>query len=194
MTKSLHLALRAAALVLGLLGTGVVLAHGDEDHSTPAATAVSATLPRIGETTEDFELVAVLEGSRLLIYVDRSASNEPVAQARLEVDGSGSTAGAAEVEPGVYALNLAQPLAPGAHALTFTIQTAGQSDLVTGTLDVPVAADASPHESAAIPGTKTMAVWPWLAGGATLLTLIVIWRSVRRRHRVPAVREPRHHE
>jgi hypothetical protein len=39
--------------------------------------------------TEEFEVVAVLEGKNLVVYVDRFASNEPVAKARVEVEGGG---------------------------------------------------------------------------------------------------------
>ena len=170
MNKNLNLALGAALLMLGLFTVGAARAHGDEDHSAPASAAVSTSLPRVGVTTEDFEIVAVLEAMRLLVFVDRSSSNEPVTQAQVEVDGVGPGASAPEVAPGVYALTLAQPLAAGAHALTVTIQTADTSDLLTATLEVP--ATVEPSVPAVRSGfvSSISALWPWLAGAAGLAT------------------------
>ena len=84
----------SSLIALSALGVcGPVFAHGDEDHSAPSATTTSTPLPRIGVTTEDFELVAVLEPGRLLIHLDRADSNQPVPKAQLEVEGAGPSAG-----------------------------------------------------------------------------------------------------
>lgn len=186
MNKNLNLALGAAMLILGVLSAGASRAHGDEDHSAPASAALSTSLPRVGVTTEDFEFVAVLEAARLLIFVDRSSSNEPVRQAQVEVEGVGAVASAPEVAPGVYALSLAQPMAAGAHALTVTIQTADTSDLLTATLKVPAAVDVSLPAAPSRMVGPISTLWPWLAGAALLATSGLTWLAARRRKPAPA--------
>lgn len=156
----------ALTLVCALLGAGAAIAHGDDDHGAPAGLLPQTLLPRTSTATEDFELVALLEGNRLLIHLDRADNNQPVPKARLEVEGAGPAALAAEVAPGLYALNLAQPLAAGAHGLTFTVQTADGADLMTATLDVPAAPATTAAEGA---GTTLQRLQPWLGGAALLL-------------------------
>jgi hypothetical protein len=184
MNKTLTLALGATVLLASLLSAGAVLAHGGEDHSAPVAAATSTSLPRVGVATDDFELVAVLEATRLLIYVDHSASNEPVTRAQIEVDGVGPSAHASEVASGVYALDLAQALATGSHALTFTIQTADNSDLLAATLVVPtIVSVRDPART-----TAPLAVRPWMAGAGALATVGLLGLAIRRRKTLTAVR------
>jgi hypothetical protein len=186
MNKNRNLALGVVLLMLGVLSVGASHAHGDEDHSAPASAALPASLPRVGATTEDFEFVAVLEAARLLIFVDRSSSNEPVRQAQVEVEGVGPDASAPEVAPGVYALTLARPLEAGAHVLTVTIQTADTSDLLTATLEVPAAVDASVADVRSGFVSSIGPLGPWLAGAAALAAAGLMWLAVRRRKPAPA--------
>lgn len=194
MKKTLHPMRSAVTLVGGLLLAAAALAHGDEDHSAPAATTTSTLLPRIGVTTEDFELVAVLEPGRLLIHLDRADSNQPVPKAQLEVEGAGPSAGphtgAVELAPGLFALSLAQPLAAGSHALTFTVQTPDGGDLIAATLLVPPPALAGPSPVQGMAATASKA-WPWLAGGAGLALAGMSWALMRRRNAAGAASNPR---
>lgn len=182
-----------ATLMLGtLISSAPVHAHGDEDHSAPAALTGKTLLPRASAHSEDFEIVAVLETGRLLIFVDRTDSNQPVTQAKLEVEGIGPPAIAAPLSPGVYALALAQPLASGAHALSFTLQTPGNADLLNTSLVVPASPSAAartalaPGEtgSSAEPGALGWRLpggaWPWLGGAALVLAaLSALWQRRR---------------
>ena len=174
---SMHSMHSTAALVCGFLLASVALANGGEDHSGPPTHAQSTLLPRIGVTTEEFELVAVLEPGRLLIHLDFASSNQPVPQARLEVEGAGAHTSATELAPGLFALTLSQPLVAGSHALTFTIQTPDGGDLIAATLKVPQAIAGQAH--AAVPAA--MATWPWLAGAAGLALAGMSWVFMRRR-------------
>ena len=78
-------------------------AHGDEDHGPQAlATTPAASQLRAIATSEDYEVVAIVKGDNLLIYVDRFADNSPVTGAKLIV-----TLGTVELRPeatpeGVY--------------------------------------------------------------------------------------------
>ncbi len=189
---------RAAAVLLGVglsfqLAT-VAYAHAGEDHDAPAPMTATALLPRASSTTEAFEVVAVLEAAagRLLIYVDHADRNEPVTRAEVQVDGAGPTGAAskaAEISPGVYALKLAQPLAAGAHALSFTVQAGDTADLLAATLNLPPQTATTPGiqetgthpaadmSAAAIPSTAGLAGGLLLAGGGVAAVLMRRRRS-----------------
>lgn len=167
-------------LLAGLvLPTWAVQAHEGHDHG-PAEPAVPArAAPRAAAESEDFELVAVLEGEGLTLYLDRHASNEPVAGARLEVDSGALKAVARARGPGVY--TLADPLfgRSGRHPLTVTVQADETLDLLAATLVVPEARPAAATEAPR---------WPaWQAAGAVLLLGLALagagaaWRWRRRK-------------
>lgn len=129
-----------------------VWAGGDSSdghsHAAPAPVPVVASAPRTAAATEEFEVVAALEGLHLVLYVDRFASNEPVAKAKVEVEGAGLKGLAVEAAPGTYLLDLTAPLPPGKHALTISIEAGDTSDLLSATLEtslLPLVASENPR-------------------------------------------------
>jgi cobalt-zinc-cadmium efflux system membrane fusion protein len=69
------------------------------DHGAPPPPFSQSGAPRAVAATEDFEVVAVLEGKQLVVYVDRFASNEPVAKAKVEIEGAGLKGSPARPHP-----------------------------------------------------------------------------------------------
>ena len=68
-------------LLLGFIVTSV-FAHEGEDHGPPAVVNARPLLPRVTAHSELFELGGVLEpGGRLLLWLDATPSNAPVAGA-----------------------------------------------------------------------------------------------------------------
>ncbi|MCM2307190.1 MAG: hypothetical protein NDI91_06960 [Sulfuritalea sp.] len=117
--------------------------HGDEDHGAAPPPVTQSMAPRAVAASEEFEVVAVLEDKHLVVYVDRYASNEPVAGAKVEIEGGGLQGVAAESAPGTYLLNLAAALPPARHGLTISIEAGDSADLLTATLDTSTAAPAA---------------------------------------------------
>ena len=156
-----------------LLGTALAaaalpaLAHGDEDHSEPHAVAtapMAAQGPRAEAQTDVFELVATLEQDRLVLYIDRFDTNEPVVGAQVEVDSGAVQAKATPAAPGVYWMAQGTLSQPGKHPLTITIETEDTADLLSATLEVP---------AAPAPTTSGPISEPWMAwglGGTLLLS------------------------
>ena len=141
--KCFRLLICSALLLPGLLRAG-----GGDDHTHGPATAAPATpiaqALRVEAASELFELVAVLDGDKLVIHLDRFASNEPVTGAKITVEGGPLKATAATERDGIYTAPAAGLAAPGTHPLVFTVQAGDASDLLTGDLVVasPVAAAA----------------------------------------------------
>ncbi|MDP3514914.1 MAG: hypothetical protein Q8S20_19405 [Sulfuritalea sp.] len=169
---------QAKALLLATIIAFPAWAGGDSSdghtHAAPEPLPVVTLSPRAAAATEEFEVVAALEGKKLVVYVDRYASNEPVAGAKIEVEGAGLQGVAAESAPGVYLMNLAAALPPAKHGLTISIEAGDSADLLTATLDTSLAAPAAAHAH----------YWSeWTVWGLAALLLIAsgILLAVRRR-------------
>lgn len=145
----------------------------------PAPVPVTPSAPRAVAATEDFEVVAVLEGKHLVVHVDRFASNEPVAKARVEVEGAGLKGLAGETAPGTYVMDLAAALPPAKHALTISIEAGDTADLLSATLDTSPSAASSEH----VHGRAEWVVWIV----ATLLLLAAGTLLIYRRRKAGGV-------
>lgn len=160
-----------------LLMPGFSMAGGGDDHEHGPATAAPAApiaqALRTEAASELFELVAVLEGDKLVIHLDRFASNEPVTGAKIDVEGGPLKTTAAVEHDGVYMLPAPGLAAPGTHPLVFTVRSGAVSDLLTGDLVVGAAAPTAP--SAEVPITR------WAAAAAALLLLATGFGWRRRR-------------
>lgn len=134
-TKAARTAL--AALLLVCLTPGVFAAddHG-HDHGAEPAAAAGPALPRFDASSELFELVGVLDGKRLTLYLDHTGDNSPVKDARLELELGGTTI---RVEPhgdGEFEALLASEPMTGVLAVTATVLAGNESDLLAGELDI----------------------------------------------------------
>jgi hypothetical protein len=164
---------QAKALLLATVIAFPAWAGGDSSdghtHAAPEPLPVVTLSPRAAAATEEFEVVAALEGRKLVVYVDRFASNEPVTKAKVEVEGAGLKGLASEAAPGTYLMDVAAALAPGKHALTISIEAGDSADLLSAVLDTspPGIADAVTH------GWNSRVVWSiaalLLAAGALLV-------------------------
>ena len=169
--------MRRVFLSLVLLMPALGFAHGDEDHGAGAATAVIAeALPRAEAQTELFELVAVPQGEQLTIYLDDTNTNQPVTDARIEVE-SGSWKAVAEAGEGAtYRVAAPQLATAGSYPLVFTVTAGDAADLLETTLVVkPIAPAASPA------GSSSRLSWKWLAGALGAVALGMAWLTRRRK-------------
>src|SRR6185503_695744 len=85
------------AAVLAVVPSHVTLAHEGHSHDDPKATgAAESASPRVVATSETYQLVGIVEGEVLVIYLDRAADNAPITTARIELTLDG---GPVKVEP-----------------------------------------------------------------------------------------------
>lgn len=163
-------------------------AHGPDgehlDEKSPAA--MSSQRPRMEAQSELFELVATLHDSELSILIDRYETNEPVLNAKLEIESGGVKAKAKfHADHGDYAIDdpafLKKLQTPGEHALVFTIVAGQDSDLLDGTLTTGGANAGQDHGHDDHGHALEYAAWAGLA----LLGLAIAGFLIRRR-RTPA--------
>ena len=151
--------------------------HGDE----PAAATGTAS-PRISTHSDLFELVGMVGGDELKIYLDRYATNEPVTNAKIEVEIDGSAgkikAIAAPQADGSYSVKNDVFAKPADLAVSFTVLAGNEADLLAGDLKIGNASDNRAHDDYATPWLR----WAGYAGGA-LLFAVAGWVVLRRRSR-----------
>jgi hypothetical protein len=171
-------------LAIFLIAFGMNVSAGEgHDHGEAAAPSAGAPAsPRFQAHSDLFEVVGVLGKSELSILIDRYGTNEPVLDARVEVEVNNLKVTAKfHAEHGDYSVPAETLLKPGTYPVTLTITSGKETDLLTGDLVVP-----DPEAGHSDAGSSTQ---PWLrwasyaVGGAvallTLFTLFSMWRRRR---------------
>lgn len=148
------------------------LAAGDHDHGASPALA-SPAWPRFAAESEAFELVGVLQGKQLTLYLDRPGDNSPVRDAKLELDVGGAKVEAKPRGEGEFTATLAEEPKVGVTAVTATVTAGSETDLLAGEIDIHEAS----HDHASATSWKS---WTAGAGGVLALLALMAW-AVRRR-------------
>lgn len=174
-----------AALFLAALLSGLLIARPasaseghDHDHGE-AAPAAGQALPRFAAVSDVFELVGVLDGRQLTLYLDRFADNSPVRGAQIELDIGGTTYKAEPHAGDEYEVLLPDAPPEGVLPITATVTAGSEVDLLAGELDLHAAA----HADDATPAPGLLRWAPWGAAGLAVLALLA-WRA--RARRLPA--------
>jgi len=132
-----RLASAIAGVLIATVLAGEARAHEGHDHGTPATTAPASVVPRGEAVSERFEIVAVAQGTELILYLDRFATNAPVPQATIEVETPDGPVKAGPKGDGSYRLP-APWLGKGGHIdLIVTVSMEGADDILPLALDVP---------------------------------------------------------
>ena len=158
------------ALVLSLLSP-LAMAGPGHDHGEAAPQAQGPALPRFVAVSEDLEMVGIVHGQQLTIYLDRFKDNSPVNDAQIEIDIAGNTYKAEKHGEGEYEVILKDTLKPGVLAITATIQAGQLNDLLAADLDLQVVEEEHSHRFS----WKALAMWSG-AGFLALMALGVMFR------------------
>ena len=155
-------------LVACLLGAAVH-AHEGHDHGDEAKQiAASSVAPRFEARSDLFEVVGIMNGKELWLYLDKTESNAPVEQAAIEIESGAFKGKAVASQNGAFKLTAPSLAQPGQHALTITVEAGDESDLLTTTFEMK-AAD-SPDSM--IAKEKPAGNWLVYAGVAIALALL----------------------
>jgi hypothetical protein len=126
---------RLAVCIAFALALGSVRANADAG----AATAESGSAPRVSVQSPDFELVAVAQDRKLLIYLDQFEDGAPIDGAQIDVDVAGEAVRAVPVGTGTYLVTADWVATPGHHDIRFTTSIKQGSVTLAGGLDIPLA-------------------------------------------------------
>ena len=153
-----------APLLVLLLGQAPLPAQAHDGHDNAPAAAPAQAAPRFALDSELFELVGVVNGHTLALYLDRADDNRPVPGAQLELELAGQRLAVTPVGDGEYRAELAAPLTEGSLPVTATVVAGDDSDLLAGALDW--------HAPTAAPSPGTGGRMRWLAGAAGALAAL----------------------
>ncbi|MEF8714618.1 MAG: hypothetical protein V5B39_13860 [Accumulibacter sp.] len=152
-----------------------LLAHEGHDHGAIARPADVRIAPRFEVRSEEVEMVGVLAGEELVIYLDRADNNAPIQGAQIEVEGQGIKGVATNLADGVYGLSAPALAQAGKYSLMMTVQAGQIADLLSADLLVE---EKVPAASADSHGDRQ---WWWIAGILLLiLSGMVIGRRLHR--------------
>jgi len=161
-------------LIAGLAWAAAGYAHESHERAPPTSGASTGGRPRLVTKSEAYELVAILDGERLTIYLDRAEDNAPVADATISVAIDGESAAAEPGAEGTYVLTSSRFAGPRVE-LVFDIRAPEVDDLLIGNL--LLANDAAPQGKPAATSWYGRA-WSALRHGAqdhmALLALAVV--------------------
>jgi hypothetical protein len=152
-----------SGLVLWSLATTFVVAHEGHDDAQPPVTATAPRLPRLVTSSETYELVALLEGERLTIYLDRFEDNSPVTDASITVTINDESVAAAAIANGTYLLSSRKFNDRGLVELVFDIKAKEADDLLIGKMTL-----AGSDLSERLPGSASWygRAWSYIRHGA----------------------------
>ncbi len=161
----------ATLLTAATLGSPPAARAGaGHDHGDAAPVPSGPALPRFAAVSEAFELVGVVRGKQVTLYLDRAADNAPVTDARIELEIGGAKL-KAEKHDDAYEVTLPAEPRPGVLAITATVAAGKDVDLLAGELDIHEAARAG--EAAHVHGWREYA--GWAAGAIAALAVLILF-------------------
>ena len=166
-------ALRALAVTAVLCSvTAPASAHEGHDHGEQQPVSAGA-LPRGEADSDAFEIVAIVRGENLEIYLDRFATNEPVTGATLEVESPNGPVKAAANADGTYRVAAPWLVKGGRTDLIFTVTAGDTTDILPLTIQsAPGAAQSAAQQEASAGGHISKVSVLLVLGGALIGALL----------------------
>jgi hypothetical protein len=174
MTRIPHFKLLCLAVMLGMTSLTALAGEG-HDHGEAPAVASGPAQPRFAATSDLFELVGVLDGKKLALYLDHFADNSPVKDAKLDVEVGSAKVAVKRVGEGEFEAELITLPPEGLLTVTATVIAGNESDLLAGELDIHL----DTHASAPGATWSTRAIAGWGAGVIAVFALLFGLRRAR---------------
>ena len=171
---------RAAAAILFIATMALApAAHAGEghDHGEAAPVAAGTGSPRVSSHSDLFELVGIVDAGAMTIYIDRHATNEPVTDAKVDVEAGAAKGVATPQADGTYRFEHPVLKDTAALAVNFTVVAGAESDLLAGDLTLTDTHAGHDDDLAARPWLR----WATYAGGGLVLLAVVAFATRRAR-------------
>ncbi|AAZ97700.1 hypothetical protein Tbd_1747 [Thiobacillus denitrificans ATCC 25259] len=157
-----------------------VLAGGGDDHSHGPEVALPVQIDTGGRrfelTSPEVELAGELKDGRLSVYADRYATNEPILDAKIQLESGERKLPLHATEDGRYEATADWLKQAGTYEIVVSVEAEGLQDLLVGTLEIP------PSPAGTESGRDWLESGKWAAAGlGVLVALLLLGRRVRRR-------------
>lgn len=149
------------------------------DHGEAPAAPTGPALPRFAAVGDTFELVGVLNGHDLTLWLDRAADNSPVTDATLSLTVGGVTVEVEQHAPGEFEAELAEEPGEGELAIVALVAAGQQREQLSAELDI----HQDEHAEASTSSVSWTRYGAWGIGGLVVLALLG-W-AVRRARSTP---------
>jgi membrane fusion protein, heavy metal efflux system len=133
-----------ALLMVVWLAAPMASAHDGHDHGAPPTPVSTTIAPRIDASSDVFELIGVLRGGKLTLFIDRFVTNQPVIDAEVEVETPAGTLKATRNADGTFGLDAVWAKPGETHDLIVTVTAGADVDVLTGQLKAPAEEIAAP--------------------------------------------------
>jgi hypothetical protein len=178
--RTLGFTARVTATLLAATMACSVTAGPGHDHGDAPHIAATAASPRFEAVSDAFELVGILDGKRLTLYLDRAEDNTPVRDAKLELELGGARLELTDKGSGIFEAELPAAPAPGVTPVTAIVVVGGESDLLAGDLDIHEDEHA---DEASVPWSAGR-IAPFMGIGVLVLALLGTLRWAARRRAI----------
>jgi hypothetical protein len=138
----------AAVIVTSLALSSSVIGGPGHDHGDEKPMVSGTALPRFASVSDLFELVGILDGKRLVLYLDDAATNAPIKDAKLELEIGGNKV---KVEPhglGEFEVMFDQEPKDGVLTIAATVSAGKDTDLLATELDIHSSNSVKPGSTA----------------------------------------------
>lgn len=171
-------------LAVMTMSASLAPAHEGHDHGAPPVAPLTAVAPRVEASSESFDLVGIVRGEAMIIFLDRFGSNEPVTRATIDVTADAATVRADPRPDGSFLVQAPWLAKAGPLDLVFAIDTGEIGDLLIGTLDLP--GERAIGEAVGESSMAVLARSPvlWVIGFALLVVGLVLGRSLAPRRNI----------
>ncbi|MGL4635288.1 MAG: efflux RND transporter periplasmic adaptor subunit [Beijerinckiaceae bacterium] len=132
-----------AFFIAVVLAAPLASAHEGHDHGAPPTPVSTTIAPRFDASSDIFELIGVLRGGKLILFIDRFITNEPVTDAEIELETPKGTLKATRNADGTFSVDAAWAKEGEIYDLIVTVTAGADVDVLTGQLKVP-AEEATP--------------------------------------------------
>lgn len=166
--------------VSALASSPMALAGEGHDHGDKPA-APTAGLPRFAATSDAYELVGVIDGKKITMYLDNSVTNDPVKNAKLSLELAAKPVEVKPMPDGTYEATLSEVLKPGVTAVSATFTAGAATDLLAGEIDLHDDHKADAAHGGFLESLQKRAPWLALALAALLSAGYAAQRMLRRR-------------
>jgi membrane fusion protein, heavy metal efflux system len=172
--RALSVALLTATVLAGSTLSG--RAHEGHEHGPPPPPLPTTAKPRVAVHSDAYELVAIANGERLTLFLDRTVGNIPVPDARIEILTGAKTVLAPAQVDGTYVATIPGLSATGRYPLVFTIAHTNGDDLLEGTLTIAPPVSLTDHAPGPTPAEPLPFALLSLVGAAGLIAGLALGR------------------